>query len=282
MLRLRVLTAAIGVPLILFLFLSGDVAWRRAFLALSAMYSLWEMLALATRGSANHADATDGRQTDGRAFVRIYVFLTISSTALYLVYSGADIGLSIPTLVSSTFIASLMFLVLKLEPTVLYPMASGTMISAVWAVMPWFFMLDLLASREHLSGWLIFLLAVVWMGDTGGYFGGRFFGKHKLAPHVSPKKTIEGAVAGLLASVVSGLIVANLLEIHDQSTFTLAILSAVLGVVGQMGDLNESLLKRYVGVKDSGTILPGHGGFLDRVDGVLYAAPVLWLALRIC
>jgi len=279
MLRLRVLTAAIGVPLILFLFLGGDLQWRKFFLAGCAVYSLWEMLGLTTRAAIT-AGVEPANINQGRS-VRLFVFVTISAVVLQLVASDADVGVAIPALIAVAFIAPLFYLSVKLEPSQLYPMASGVMIAVVWAVTPWFFLLDLLVEREHFSGWLLFLLAVVWMGDTGGYFGGRFFGKNKLAPHISPKKTVEGAVVGLVASGIGGCGMAQIVEITDLSVPFIVLLSAILGAVGQMGDLVESLVKRYVGVKDSGTLLPGHGGFLDRVDGVLFAAPVLWVALKI-
>jgi len=124
--------------------------------------------------------------------------------------------------------------------------------------------------------WLIFyLLLIVWSGDTGAYYAGSFFGKHKLAPVISPKKTIEGAIGGvassLLASVIAKFTFLPLLSYPD-----CIMLALLIAVIAQLGDLCESMLKRSANVKDSGTILPGHGGILDRIDGVIFAAPLLY------
>ena len=130
--------------------------------------------------------------------------------------------------------------------------------------------------------YILLLLVVVWAGDTGGYFGGRSFGgkffTRKLAPHISPKKTWEGAIAGLSASVVGAVAIS--LAFGGLGPLPVIVLcGAAGGFFGQLGDLVESSMKRFAGVKDSGTILPGHGGFLDRVDGVLFAAPAVWTVL---
>jgi phosphatidate cytidylyltransferase len=130
--------------------------------------------------------------------------------------------------------------------------------------------------------WMVaFLLAATWLGDTGAYFAGRFFGKHLLFPRVSPKKTVEGALGGLVVSMLGSTAIAHFAGLP----FTLleaALLAGVLDVAGIVGDLAESLLKRAWGVKDSGWIMPGHGGILDRIDSLLFTAPLLWtwLALR--
>lgn len=123
-------------------------------------------------------------------------------------------------------------------------------------------------------GGLLGLFVMVFMGDTGAYFAGRAFGRHKLYALVSPKKTVEGGVGGLLASIAGGAILSTwllpTLPLRDAM-----LLGAACGAFGQVGDFAESLFKRATGTKDSGALLPGHGGLLDRVDGVLFAGPVL-------
>jgi phosphatidate cytidylyltransferase len=123
--------------------------------------------------------------------------------------------------------------------------------------------------------WLMFALVVNWFGDTGAYYVGRKFGKHKLAPQVSPGKSWEGAAASAVTGVVFGLIYLPL-AIPGTSLWVAAAISLCANVAGQVGDLAESALKRGAGVKDSGTILPGHGGLLDRMDSSLFAMPVVY------
>ncbi len=133
-----------------------------------------------------------------------------------------------------------------------------------------------------------FLLCVVWSGDVAAYYVGRMFGRHKLAPQLSPGKTWEGAVASVLGSVLvaAGLFGLSillqqrdivLLSYPDELWYWL-VLAAIVNVAAQVGDLAESALKRSAGVKDSGSLLPGHGGVLDRIDALLLAAPALWYA----
>jgi phosphatidate cytidylyltransferase len=130
------------------------------------------------------------------------------------------------------------------------------------------------ARLQRLDPWLVLLLlAVVWLGDTAAYYAGRRFGRHRLAPRVSPKKSWEG-VAASLATALAAAAAWGALRLGEATPALLA-LGAAANVAGQVGDLVESMLKRGAGVKDSGTVLPGHGGVLDRVDALLFAAPVL-------
>ena len=124
---------------------------------------------------------------------------------------------------------------------------------------------------------LTFMLS--WFSDTGAYFAGRFLGKHKLYEAVSPKKTVEGAVGGLAAAVLGGGVAAHFLYLRSLPLLDGVVLSIVAGALGQAGDLGESLLKRSVGVKDSGGIVPGHGGILDRVDALLVTGTLTYLYL---
>ena len=117
------------------------------------------------------------------------------------------------------------------------------------------------------------LFTIIWVGDTAAYYGGRAFGRHLLAPKVSPKKTVEGAAAGLIGSVVAGLVAAFVL---GESNLQMAGISGATAIAGQLGDLAESMLKRSAGVKDSSSILPGHGGILDRLDSLFFAAPLFY------
>ena len=123
--------------------------------------------------------------------------------------------------------------------------------------------------------WIFLLLAVIFAGDIGALYVGTFWGRHKLSPAVSPNKTVEGALGGLAANMV----IAVLFSIVVSPLLTwgkLLLFALLVGTAGQLGDLFESVLKRSAGVKDSGHILPGHGGFLDRLDALMFAAPVAY------
>lgn len=124
--------------------------------------------------------------------------------------------------------------------------------------------------------WSLFIFGCIWLTDTGAYFTGMLLGRHHLAPQISPKKTVEGAIGGVLFAVVFAAIFALLNPDFIQLGYALA-QAAVIAVIGQIGDLIQSAYKRMQGVKDSGTILPGHGGILDRTDSWLVVFPALHL-----
>jgi len=127
---------------------------------------------------------------------------------------------------------------------------------------------------------LTMFFAIVILTDTGAYYTGRTIGRHKLAPRISPGKTIEGAIGGLVMGTLAGY-VSKLTFFPEIQTAHCLILGAVIAIVGQIGDLAESLLKRGSDVKDSGRLLPGHGGILDRIDSILFSAPVLYFYFRL-
>ena len=122
---------------------------------------------------------------------------------------------------------------------------------------------------------LMMLFVIIWANDIFAYLFGRTFGKHKLAPVVSPKKTVEGAIAGFVFGVLGSVLYCHFF-VGQLTLIQGAAAGAVVGVLGQIGDLCESILKRAANVKDSGTILPGHGGMLDRIDSLLFGAPAMY------
>lgn len=139
---------------------------------------------------------------------------------------------------------------------------------------------------ERGAEWLLYSMMLVWVADSGAYFSGKTFGKHKLAPNVSPGKTLEGLWGALLATGIYALAGMYYFDLSGSQNFMLIGLSLLLTVISVAGDLYESFLKREAGVKDSGNILPGHGGILDRVDGVLSVMPIFvvffdWLIMPI-
>ncbi len=195
-------------------------------------------------------------------------------------------------------IAPFIFLTIAMRRTQLsgaYPAAAASAFAFAYIALP---MAMLVQLRQQWAGafWLLYLLLVVWAGDIFAYFVGRSVGRHLMAPRISPKKTWEGAAASLAASLVVGtllftyalrissfLLSGGLIQRRDglfglekPELWPIILLTVVLNVAAQLGDLVESLIKRGAGVKDSGNILPGHGGMLDRIDALLFAAPVLW------
>ena len=126
-------------------------------------------------------------------------------------------------------------------------------------------------------GWklVFFLLLVVWLGDSGAYYVGKNFGKHKLSPRISPKKTIEGLAGGIATSIVTALVI-HFTFFKEFPLHHAIIAGVILSFAGVIGDLAESMWKRSAEVKDSGTLIPGHGGFLDRFDSIFFTAPILY------
>jgi phosphatidate cytidylyltransferase len=140
---------------------------------------------------------------------------------------------------------------------------------------PAFLALLLLHARSQGPLWILFLLVLIWVADTGAYFSGRRFGRHKLAPRVSPGKTWEGAVGGLGLSALAAAAAGHWLFALAGDRFLLfVLLCASVVAFSVVGDLSESMFKRHAGVKDSGTLFPGHGGVLDRLDSLFAAAPL--------
>lgn len=195
-------------------------------------------------------------------------------------------------------LAPFVFLTIAMHRTELvtgFPAAAASSFAFAYIAIP---MALLVQIRQQPAGAIlvIFTLLVVWSGDIFAYFVGKAIGRHKMSPEISPNKTWEGAVASVVASVVIGtlwfqngaaistwFLQHGLIERRDgmfglqqPSLLVIVVLSAIVNIAAQLGDLVESLIKRGAGVKDSGTILPGHGGMLDRVDAMLFAVPVVW------
>jgi phosphatidate cytidylyltransferase len=176
-----------------------------------------------------------------------------------------------------------------------YPAAAASAFAFAYIALPMGMLVQL---RQQWAGafYVLYLFLVVWAGDIFAYFVGKSIGRHLMSPRISPKKTWEGAVASVMASVAVGwllfhyatpissvLLQAGLIQRRDglfgleqPAIAPIILLTVILNLAAQLGDLVESLIKRGAGVKDSGAILPGHGGMLDRIDALLFAAPVLW------
>lgn len=126
--------------------------------------------------------------------------------------------------------------------------------------------------------WIVFALATTWLGDTFAYFVGRSMGRTPLAPHISPKKTWEGSIGGLVGAALTGIGCVYLFGL-PMSPIIGALLGGISGIIGPLGDLAESQIKRQIGVKDVGSLLPGHGGILDRIDSILFMVPIIYYGI---
>jgi phosphatidate cytidylyltransferase len=158
----------------------------------------------------------------------------------------------------------------RMPPIVVLTLGVFYIFGAWWCAIP------LRAASPH---WLMYALLVSWTGDIGAYYIGRRYGKHRMAERISPKKSWEGAAASVAtALLLSGAYLVYFVHVPVANA---ACLTAAANVAGQLGDLAESAIKRGAGVKDSGTLLPGHGGFFDRVDSALFVLPVVYLYVRL-
>ena len=286
----RIATAVVLIPIVLLLVLSAPVPVLAAVAAAVAIITIHEFLALT------------------RAYgIQPFLKPTYIFTAFLFILLAVSPGNDWPLLTSAILIYSVgfaaaiapfVFLSMGMRREQLssaYPAASASVFAFAYIAVPLGFLVQL---RQQPSGafLVIYLLLVVWAGDIFAYFVGRSVGRHLMSPRISPKKTWEGALASLAASVLVGVtlyhyglpISSALLRVHlirpRDGVFALQAaplwptlwLSAAINIAAQLGDLVESLIKRGAGVKDSGTILPGHGGMLDRIDALLFAAPVMW------
>lgn len=151
-----------------------------------------------------------------------------------------------------------------------------------WLLAASWFGLIFIHVQPNGSYYVLFMLLFIWAADTGAYITGRLYGKHKLNPDISPGKSVEGVVGGVIASLLTAIIICLCLNYHPLRDYiALLTLAVVASLAGVLGDLTESMIKRRAAVKDSGNLLPGHGGVLDRIDSLLCASPLLAIGLLI-
>lgn len=252
----RVLTAVLLIPVVYLLVFYAPGYAVRAVLALVSLLCLREFFLLSR-------------------FRRVEPFAVFG-------YGAGAVLVVAPYLPQPAFLVILcmLLLVLGLQPARplenLFGSAAATLLGLVYVCGPF-----ALAGMMHRVGphWLFFVLLLAWVGDSSAYYVGRAIGRHKLAPSISPGKTWEGAVASAVFSVAAGSVYLAYFE-PGRIGFAMALaMSLTVNVAGQVGDLAESALKRSVRMKDSGTLLPGHGGMLDRMDNFLFAAPTAYLWL---
>jgi phosphatidate cytidylyltransferase len=276
----RVATAAVLIPFVVGLVVWGSTAWVALALALVVVLALFEYFSL--------GDAIGQRAyrfwTATCALLLVYVQWLTAIEPTYQLAGGLtlhrEIGrfaaglLGVP---EALFVFLLGVAVLTLwtkRPLVEGLPAAGISSSGLLLVaFPLTFAVRLHGLSEQGPRLLLFALVITWVGDTVAYFVGRTVGKHPFAPHLSPKKTWEGAAASFAGSLLVGLAFTRWLNAPPAHLLAMA---GTGNIAGQVGDLLESAYKRSAGVKDSGGLLPGHGGILDRIDALILAIPVVW------
>ncbi|MEZ4262646.1 MAG: phosphatidate cytidylyltransferase [Polyangiaceae bacterium] len=261
-LAVRIATAAVGAPLILALLYKGP-PWGFFLLALPAVaIGSWELFNMTHPG--DRASQVIGT-------------LLAAATSLGVYFSMGDARALATVLVVMPMLGPLVTLVRLGDMKTAGFRASAMSFGPLFVGVP----LTLLAViRRDIPGdgpsYVVLAIMFAWFSDTGGYFAGRFLGKHKLYEAVSPKKTIEGSIGGLAGAAV-GALLGHFWFLPSLPLVDGIVLAIVAGALGQAGDLGESVLKRSTGVKDSGAIVPGHGGILDRVDALLFTSTATFL-----
>jgi phosphatidate cytidylyltransferase len=265
----RILTAAVLVPLVLFLVFL-EPRWQIFFecaVALVAALAGWEYLGMTQNRGAKPP----------RIFVVVALVLLFAGNHQWPDFTAAIFGaLNLGLIVVCTFRGPVERVMADASASIFCMFYIGSTLLA----------LPSLHEQANGPSLVAFLLCVVWAGDSIALYTGRAFGRHKLAPHLSPSKTWEGAIGSVIGSLIAAgilLKLAHVLQARDlawlsfpDETWYWLVLAVIVNIAAQVGDLAESALKRSAGVKDSGALLPGHGGVLDRIDALLLAAPALW------
>jgi phosphatidate cytidylyltransferase len=255
----RILTAAVGIPLLLYLVHAGGLAWA-AFVTAVCILCAYEYGLILAAG--------------GRPVQRWVLLLCGALLALSVALDGPSQAV-LTAVIAAILLREMFSKVHSLERlafTLLGVLLLGWMPAHLARIR------DLRPDGEKLT---FMLFVAVWLTDTAAYAGGHAFGRHKLAQGLSPKKTWEGAVAGFLFAVGGVCLMQRLLAPAELGPRGAVAMGVIIGVCGQLSDLAESLVKRAVGAKDSGNLLPGHGGIMDRFDSFILAAPAVYYFLTL-
>jgi phosphatidate cytidylyltransferase len=290
----RIATAVVLIPLVLLLVLKAPIYLLAIVAGAVALLASAEFLKLTT-----HYAVQPMALATNIFIAAFFLFLIVASTSSTPLVETTAV---LYALAVASALAPFVFLTVAMgarRPDFSlasgYPAAAASTFAFAYIAIP---MALLVSIRQQPAGaiWTIYTLLAVWAGDIFAYFVGKSLGRHRMSPEISPKKTWEGAVASIMASVIIGtlwmqhapgissaLLRMGLIDRRDgvfglerPQLWPIILLSAAVNIAAQLGDLVESLIKRGAGVKDSGTILPGHGGMLDRIDAMLFAVPVVW------
>jgi phosphatidate cytidylyltransferase len=277
----RILTACVLIPLVVALVWWGPAWLLAATAALVALLALLEFLHLGERVGLRafrkwtllcaaglfYAQYSQGLTEthpfgDGVALIQVHAVGAISVEAVLLIF---------------VFGAALIVLAMKRPLSESLPAISIGAAGLLFVALPFSYLVRLDEMSQTGRALILFTLVLIWAGDTFAYFAGKAIGKFPMAPALSPKKTWEGAIANLIGSIVVAVGFSYWLQID---LWTLVAIAGAANIAGQIGDLLESAYKRAANVKDSGALLPGHGGMLDRIDSLILASPVVWAAYQ--
>ena len=274
----RILTAIVLILAVFALIFFGQLWMITLAAAIVAELATYEYLKLAAVGAESHG-----------AQLRIPIWWMALGTALAFVVTltGFPVEAQLPVLSALTLVL-FAWNGFRAPLIQVLPDTAQGLFGLIWIAYP-LTLIPLLWKKEDGPALVVFLMVCVWAGDIAALYIGRAIGKHKLSPRLSPGKTWEGTIASIIGSILAAALVVwigdlltargNLILHITEPLWQTLLLAGILNIAAQLGDLLESAVKRGAGVKDSGTMLPGHGGILDRIDALLRATPVLWFIL---
>ncbi len=258
MLKKRVTTALWGIPLLIItIWFDEPLPWFTVLVAIWGLLAVFEFYGMVAVSK-----------------VPSLVYFGLVWTLFFILTPHFDYDFIVPLLLTSTMVLPVILLVLRSQ-------REGAFTSWAWTIagilyVGWLLSYLVALRLDAGRNWVFFALFTTFGSDTAAFFVGRALGRHRLAPRISPNKTWEGAIAGVFGAIIVSLLLVTLLSL-PLSYGQAVLLGLLVSIFGQFGDLVESLLKRHTGVKESGKLMPGHGGVLDRMDSIVFAGVVVYL-----
>lgn len=260
----RVISAAVLVLLILVFIIMGGIIFKVGALTIIAI-ALYEYI-------------NAYKKTDNKVIQSVLIFSYIIN--IFIIFFNKD-----------EFLLPMIYLVVLLCMAIPIFIKSYNVISSAITIVGHIYIIDFFTLLTFMKEWengnrfILLVFIIAWFSDTFAYYVGRYLGKRKfqrkLCPEVSPKKTVVGFIGGIIGSVVGVLLWANFIMGIDSPLYQLILFGIIAGIISQIGDLVASLLKRYIGIKDYGNIIPGHGGILDRFDSILFIIPIVYYYIKL-
>lgn len=257
----RVISAIVAIPILILFTIAGGYIFKAGVMALTAI-ALYEYISAY-------------KNTNSKVITPVIILIYFLN--FILVFLNYDFELNLLLIIFTTLLSMSVPIFNKKYNVI---SSSLTVIGVLYIIV--FFNTLIQIRINNYGNRLIWLTYIVpWACDTFAYYTGKFFGKRKLCPDVSPKKTVEGSVGGILGSIVGSIIWLSFNREINISVASIMLLAIMGGIISQIGDLSASLIKRHVGIKDYGNIMPGHGGVLDRFDSILFVAPLVYYYIEI-